>query len=156
MPRTITMSKKELERVPVLTRLRDGRINNLTAAKLAGVGLRQIKRLKKRFAQRGVEGLIHQSRGQPSHYRLAESLKERAQNLLQKEYADFKPTLAMEKLEENHGLKLSKETIRQLMIKGGLWIPKQDRLKAHYRSWRERKEQYGEMEQYDGSRPDLF
>ena len=64
MPRTITMSKKELERVPVLTRLRDGRINNLTAAKLAGVGRRQIKRLKKRFAQRGVEGLTHQSRGQ--------------------------------------------------------------------------------------------
>src|SRR3989338_5714308 len=156
MPSTIIMSKKELEKVPVLTRLRDGRINNLTAAKLAGVGLRQIKRLKKRFAQRGVEGLIHQSRGQQSHNRLTEALKERTVNLLKKDYSDFKPTLAMEKLEENHGLKLSKETIRQLMIKGGLWIPKQDRLKAHYRSWRERKEQYGEMEQYDGSRHDWF
>lgn len=39
-------------------------------------------------------------------------------------YRDFGPTLALENLEEVHGLVLGKETIRRLMIKAGIWIPR--------------------------------
>jgi len=40
-------------------------------------------------------------------------------------YADFGPTLAMEKLEELHGLKRDKNTIRSILISEKLWQPKQ-------------------------------
>ncbi|TFX52775.1 hypothetical protein DEO03_24560 [Escherichia coli] len=35
----------------------------------------------------------------------------------------FEPTIAQEKQEEVHGLVLSKDTIRRLMIKARYWIP---------------------------------
>ena len=36
-------------------------------------------------------------------------------------FADFGPTLIVEKLAERHGLSLSRETVRQWMIEDGLW-----------------------------------
>lgn len=156
MSKAIIMSKKELDRVSILTKLKDRRINNATAAKFMRVSIRQIKRLKKRFKKSGATGLIHKSRGKAGHNRLPDELTDKVKKLLQEKYSDFKPTLAMEKLDELHQIKISKETARQIMISAGLWIPKSERLKSHYRSWRDRKEQCGEMEQYDGSLHDWF
>lgn len=44
--------------------------------------------------------------------------------LLRSTYADFGPTLAAEKLRTKHGIDLAKETVRQLQIAVGLWIPR--------------------------------
>lgn len=44
--------------------------------------------------------------------------------IIREHYRDFGPTLALENLEEVHGLVLGKETIRRLMIKAGIWIPR--------------------------------
>ena len=71
--------------------------------------------------------------------------------IVKKNYVDFGPTLASEKLEENHRIKISGETLRKLMIKWEYWKPKIRKKNKQYRSWRPRKEYYGEMEQYDGS-----
>lgn len=156
MSKTISMSKKELDRVATLAKLKDRRINNATAAKLMRVSIRHAKRLKKRFEKAGVAGLAHKSRGKAGHNRLPAGLTNKVKEILQEKYPDFKPTLATEKLDEIHSLKISRETVRQIMISTGLWLPKAERLKAHYRSWRDRQEQYGEMEQYDGSSHDWF
>ena len=51
-------------------------------------------------------------------------LAERALLIIRERYADFGPTLACEKLAELHGLYLAKETVRELMIQAGLWIPR--------------------------------
>jgi len=37
-----------------------------------------------------------------------------------------------------------------------LWDAKPRKEKAHYRAWRERKECFGDMEQFDGSYHDWF
>lgn len=140
----------------ILTKLKDQRINNATAAKLMSVSIRHVKRLKKRFKKSGALGIIHKSRGKTGHNRLPDKLTNKVKKLLQEKYSDFKPTLAMEKLNELHKIKMSKETVRRIMIAEKLWIPKSERLKSHYRSWRDRKEQYGEMQQYDGSLHDWF
>jgi len=58
--------------------------------------------------------------------------------------------LAKEKLEEKHNLKLAKETLRQLMIKEGIWKAKKIKnRKIHPR--RTRRSKVGELEQIDGS-----
>jgi len=44
--------------------------------------------------------------------------------ILRPTYADFGPTLATEKLRTKHGIDLAKETVRQLQIASGLWIPR--------------------------------
>ena len=150
------MSKKELDRVQVIRDLINKRIKGGQAAKLLGLSIRQIKRLKWRYKKSGATGLIHKSRGQEGHNRLEGKIESKAKELLNENYSDFGPTHAMEKLAESHKIILCKETVRQLMIGERLWVPKQERLKAHYRSWGDRKEYFGEMEQYDGSDYDWF
>lgn len=69
---------------------------------------------------------------------------------MREKYADYGPTFAREKLEEKHQLTLSKETLRQLMIKEGLWKAKKVKEKKIY-ARRTRRSRWGEMEQIDGS-----
>jgi hypothetical protein len=46
---------------------------------------------------------------------------------IRKRYADLGPTLAADKLRECHGVVLSKETVRSLMMSSGLWILRRQR-----------------------------
>ena len=70
--------------------------------------------------------------------------------IIREHYADFGPSLACEKLTEKHGLHLAKETVRQLMIGTGLWIPRQQRPPKIYQP-RNRRSCVGELIQIDGS-----
>jgi len=75
---------------------------------------------------------------------------------LRTKYFDFQPTFAMEKLEELHQIKLSKEKVRELIIELELWRPRPRKKNKEFRSWRPRKEHYGEMQQFDGCYYDWF
>lgn len=50
-------------------------------------------------------------------------LAERALRISRERYAEFGSTLACEKLAENHGMYLVKETVLKLMTRDSLWIP---------------------------------
>ena len=64
-------------------------------------------------------------------------------------YWDFGPTLAAEKLREDHGVALGRETLRQWMIAAGLWRDRKQRKCIHQP--RPRRECVGELVQVDGS-----
>lgn len=72
-----------------------------------------------------------------------------ALNIIRERYADFGPTLAREKLAENHGIVLGKETLRRLMIKTGLWVPRKQRA-PKIQQPRYRRACWGELIQIDG------
>ncbi len=74
--------------------------------------------------------------------------------LLRSDWYGFGPTFAAEKLEELHGIKVSKETVRKAMIEAGLWHAKVKRVK--HRQRRDRKLMLGIMVQLDGSPHDWF
>lgn len=151
MTELITMTPKELSRYEIINRLINKEINGAVAAKQLGLSLRQTKRLKVKVKQQGAKGLIHRNRGQPSNHRLRESKIKQMETLIKKHYSDFGPTFAAEKLKKIHHLKVSKEKLRQLMIGWNLWQSKPRKGNKEYRIWRPRKEQYGEMVQFDGS-----
>jgi len=46
---------------------------------------------------------------------------------------------------------VSRETLRQWMIKENIWVPRKLRVKGAIHQWRKRKECFGEMVQTDGS-----
>jgi hypothetical protein len=71
-----------------------------------------------------------------------------------KRYGDFGPTFAVEKLEEDEGVKISDETLRQWLIKEGLWQGKRKR--KEHRSRRDRRPCFGDLVQFDGSHHDWF
>jgi hypothetical protein len=145
------MSSQELSRYDIIRELLNRKINGTQAAIQLRLTARHIRRLKKKVATYGVKGLIHGNRGKSSNRRLSEKIIEKAKHYLKKYYQDFKPTFASEKLQERHNIKLGRETVRRIMIEEKLWKPKPKSKTRVYRSWRPRKEYYGQMQQFDGS-----
>lgn len=148
----LSMSKKEIDKYDIVSRLIRKEIDGTDAARLLKLSKRHIRRLKRKIRENGAAGLIHANRGKPSNRRIPEQERKQIKILLHERYADFKPTFASEKLVELHNIRRDPKTIRTMMIVEGLWKPKQkSRQKQHHRSWRERKAHYGEMQQFDGS-----
>jgi transposase len=149
------MSDKEILRGQLMAQLVEGKLDQRTVAQRLGLSVRQVKRLKRSYAETGIAGLISKKRGQPSSRRIQESVLREAMGLVGARYADFGPTLASEKLEELHGISLSVETVRQQMIMAGYWKPRRGRsIRAH--PMRERRARRGELIQIDGSPHDWF
>jgi len=144
------MSKKELTRLEIMQRLKAKRLRQREASQMLGISVRQVKRLYRSFLRSGAKGLVSQKRGKASNHRLSEEVVQRARDLIYERYRDFGPTLAHEKLVEKHRLKISDESVRQLMIGEGLWKPKRaKRVEVH--QMRERRACFGELIQIDGS-----
>ncbi len=144
------MSQQELKRVEIIALRRSGQIDQAEAARRLGVTVRQVRRLEAKVARHGAVGLRSGRRGRPSNHRLAVATVAEAGRLIRAHYRDFGPTLAAEYLQERHGLALSKETVRQIMIAAKLWRPQRGAKAAIY-ALRERRPRFGELIQIDGS-----
>ena len=147
----IHMTKQELAKADVIKSLIDGKINGTDASKQIGLSVRQAKRLKAKVIKKGVAGLAHGNRGKDSNRKLDDEILKKAEKHLKEKYYDFGPKFASEKLYEIDKIKLGKETTRGIMINIGLWKPKPRKQPKKRHVWRARKENFGEMEQFDGS-----
>jgi len=144
------MSPKELSRLEIMQRLEEKRLRQKEASEMLGIGVRQVKRLLRAYLQAGAAGLVSKRRGRASNNQLDERVRQKALKLLHGKYRGFGPTLACEKLVELEGLKISDETVRQLMIGEGLWKARRAP-KAVVHQLRERRACLGELVQIDGS-----
>lgn len=150
MDELLTMSKREITRLEVMQRLSDKRLSQKEAAQVLGISIRHVKRIWQAFRIQGAKGLISTRRGKPSNNHLDAGIVQQALDLIKEKYADFGPTLAHEKLTEVHGLKLSDESVRRIMIEEGIWKVKRSKAPTVHQL-RERRACFGELEQIDGS-----
>ena len=155
MDRLLEMSAKELSRLEVMQRLSRKQMSQKEAGTILSLSVRQIKRLLKAYRHKGAAGLVSKHRGRKGNNRLSEEVKKRALNLLKTKYRGFGPTLAHEKLVEKEKLKLSDESVRQLMIAEDLWKARKAK-KETVHQLRERRACFGELVQIDGSPHDWF
>jgi transposase InsO family protein len=154
MEEVFTMSKKELERHQIISAVKNKQITQIKAANLLDISTRQVRNILTKYIKNGSQALISKKRGKRGNNSYDDTFKSKTLKLIEEKYQDFGPTLAAEKLLENHQIKISNETLRTWMIEKNLWIPKQ-RKKAKHRL-RHRKECYGELIQVDGSHHDWF
>lgn len=154
MERRIEMSEREIERLKVLDRVREGVMSQRQAAAQLRLSERQVRRLKRRYDSEGAAGLISRRRGKPSNRRTAEPLKAAIMARIQACYADFGPTLAAEYL-RSEGFSVSKEALRGWMIEAGVWQAKHKR-PPRLHPPRARRPRLGELVQIDGSPHDWF
>lgn len=147
------MSQKEIKRFHIIKKLLNQEFNGSSAAVILKLSTRHIRRLKNKVRQNGAKGLVHGSRGRVSNRKIPDRIRDKIIKLLQEKYYDFGPSLAAEKLAKNHGIDHDSKTIRQIMIGEELWRPRKIRggKNKEHREWRQRKANYGEMIQYDGS-----
>ena len=107
------MSDGELSRLEVLRDLDQKRLTTEAAAQLLGLERRQVFRLLKAYRTEGPTGLISKRRGRRSNRRKPEPLRKVVLAIVCQWYWDFGPTLAAEKLREDHGIAVGRETLRQ-------------------------------------------
>lgn len=145
----IAMTPNELRRLEVLGRLQAGVIRQAAAAVELGISVRQIKRALRAYRADGAAGIVSKRRGRPGNRRRDPAVLAEAVRLVGELYRDFGPTLASETLAERHDIRVDRETLRKLLIAEHIWKPKR-RVHA-YHPPRERRAQFGELIQIDGS-----
>lgn len=146
----VDLNAKEQEKANILTAAIAGTITNNQAAKQLGLSIRQVQRAKAIVRQQGASGIVHKLKGKPGNHRIAENIKKKSLSAIKEKYPDFKPSFATEKLAENHDIHISYGTTRLWMIAEKLWKPRKQK-QSKYRSFRPRKEYFGELQQFDGS-----
>jgi hypothetical protein len=151
-----TVPQREVDRYDIIKRVIRKELKGVEASKLLGLSSRQVKRLKASVKKHKAKGLIHGNRGKPSNRRIPEGEREKIVEILKNKYSDFNPTHASEKLCDVHNITRDPKTIRAIQIAEGLWKPRRGKKRGAHRSWRPRKERYGQMQQFDGCYHDWF
>jgi transposase len=142
------MSQRERDVLKVLAGVLSGERTQVEAARLLRKSVRQVRRLVRRLERDGDAGIVHRLRGQPSNRRLDGSVREEVLTAYRRDYSDFGPTLASEKLAQG-GFHVSSDTLRRWLLEAGLWQRKRQR--AQHRRRRPRRECFGELVQMDTS-----
>ena len=149
------MSAEERERSHLVRQCVEGLLGRREASERLGIGVRQFKRLVRRWRGAGDAGLVSRRGGRAAPNRLDDAVRERVKSLLRGKYPDFGATLASEKLLELDGIAISRESVRRLQIELKLRKPKRRRARRVFRL-RERRPRFGELIQIDASPHDWF
>src|ERR1043165_903310 len=145
----LLMTQADRDRLVALKKAKKKMITQREAAEELGLSVRHVKRLIYALKKCGDKAVIHGLRGRASKRKIAEKTEQKAIQILSVPvYKGFGPTLAAEYLEKKHGIKVSKETLRQWMMRGKLWRGKKARVQDVH-TWRPRRSRRGELVQWD-------
>lgn len=150
MREQVILSMKDQKRLEVISEMDAGRLIGREAAELIGVSLRQVRRLLAAYRQKGVEAVVHGNRGRAPVSRTAEEIRDQVLALARTTYLDYNDQHFTEELAEQHGIVLSRSTVRRIRRQVGLDSPRHRRSPQH-RSRRDRYPQAGMLLQIDGS-----
>jgi transposase len=128
----------------------EGRETVGRAARLLGISARQMKRLRRKMKERGVEGLLHGNRGKAAWNKTASEKIEKLLELAQGRYQGLNDTHLSEKLKEKEKIAVSRATVRTILRQAGIAAVRKRGVKRHYKR-RERKAQEGALLLWDGS-----
>lgn len=148
----IELTPEDRERLDIIRSCIVGDITNATAAGRLHLKVRQVQRLKHAVRETGDGAIVHGNRGKTPHNATRKTEANKIVSFLKKKkHRDFGPTFAMEKLAEKKDIHRSRESVRRLMVKNGLWEVSPRQGPVIHRQWRERRALYGELVQFDGS-----
>jgi len=150
MKTELKMTVMEADKYALMKQIESKKTTITEASRIMGVSYRQARRIWYRYQREGPKGLISKRKGKPSNNRIFVDVREKAIALINEKYADYGPTLTAEKLYEKHSLSLSRETVRQIMIREGVWRAKKKKQKKVF-ARRTRRAQIGALVQIDGS-----
>jgi len=147
------MSQRERDRLQVLHEAEKGHLTQKQAGAQLKLSERWVRKLMGRLRKEGDRGILHRLRGRASKRKLSVEVRAKVVRLVKREYADFGPTLAAEYLGAKHGVVVSKESVRQILMEAGVWKRKRRRVEEVH-VWRARRPCCGEMVQWDSSEHD--
>jgi len=149
----IKLTMEEKRRIEVIQGIMDGKLMVNEASRVLGRSERQVYRILARVRKAGVEGVLHQNRGNQYARKIKERLKARILKLVKNRYRDINDTHLSELFLEREGITINRESLRQILRRAGIG-PKRRRRSPRYRRQRERKAAMGMMLQIDASHHD--
>jgi len=150
----IIMRSKEFSRVSVIDSVINNKITQLEAANVLSLSTRQIRRIAKEVRVQGGIAMMHKSRGRLSNRATHQGTKDKILSLCKSKYQGYGPTFTAEKLFEIDKIRIHPDTLRKWFLKEDIAYKK--RKSKKHRSWRPRKECFGQMVQMDGSHHKWF
>jgi transposase len=150
MRKQVILSMKDQKRLQVISELDAGRVTGREGAELMGVSVRQARRLLAAYRRKGVEAVVHGNRGRTPATRTPEAIRDQVLALAHTTYKDYNDQHFTEELAEQHGIVLSRSTVRRIRRQAELDSPRHRRSPRH-RSRRARYPQAGMLLQIDGS-----
>jgi len=144
------MTQKERDRLFIIRQAAKKQVSQREAAERLGVTQRWVRKLVKRWRKKGDRVVVHRLRGRPSNRKIAPATERQAMGIVKREYSDFGPTLAAEYLKREHRIAVSRETLRQWMMRASLWHRRKQRVEQVH-VWRQRRSCFGELVQWDTS-----
>lgn len=144
------MNSKSQLIVDVISKVAEGKITILNAAKLLNKSRRTIERYLQQYQQVGIKFVIHKNNGKKPINKLPDKLKSKVQKLIKEKYFDLNLTHLSEMLQKNESITVKRETLRTWAHEiHHVKRAKKRRPKARKR--RDRMEASGLMLQMDGS-----
>jgi len=142
------VSMKDINRYKIIKEWEEGKIKGRGVSLVLGISYRQALRLRKRLREEGFGGLLRRKR--KDRKAISELKREKIRELYEDTYGKrFNILHFKEKIEEVHNIYLCYESIRKVLIEGGLHIPKRKRRNFHKR--RQRMPKSGMLIQMDSS-----
>lgn len=146
----LKLSQTDRDRLVILHQVEQEQLSVAEGARRAGLGVRQFRRVLRRFEREGDAVVVHGLRGRRSNRHLPEQVREaalaKARDPL---YHDFGPTLLSEHLARDTAIEVPPATLRRWMIEADLWEPA--RQGKRHRRRRERRAAFGELVLMDTS-----
>jgi hypothetical protein len=134
----------------ILHQVQQEQLSIAEGARRVGLGVRQFRRVLRRFEREGDAVVVHGLRGRRSNRHLPEQVREaalaKARDPL---YHDFGPTLLSEHLARDGIGEVAPSTLRRWMIEAEVWEPA--RQGKRHRRRRERRAAFGELVLMDTS-----
>ncbi|EFO1590666.1 helix-turn-helix domain-containing protein [Escherichia coli] len=85
---------------------------------------RQCSRLIKRYRELGPAGLVSQHRGKPGNHQLNTTIRDQTLQFIRTRGRGMNPSVIWRILTTEYGVRISKETVRKMMIAEKTWQPR--------------------------------
>ncbi len=85
---------------------------------------RQCSRLIKRYREQGPAGLVSQRRGKPGNHQLNSTIRDQTLQFIRSRGRGMNPSAIWRILTTEYGIRISKETVRKMMIAEKTWQPR--------------------------------
>jgi transposase len=146
----VKLSIKQSRKVLALERLCSGAMTNKEAARLLEMSVRQIQRLKRKFAKGGHVSLIHGNTGRKPAHAIAAEIKDIIADKASGEYMGTSCKHISELLAENDEVSISSKTVCRILSERGIERSCGRKGPRKHR-FRQRRKQRGELVQIDAS-----
>ena len=151
---TAAETERMMKLQDVLLKAMAKKITWWAAAEIIGVTDRTMRRWRERLESDGYSGLVDRRKGKPSDKRIPMAKVEQVLRLYQETYFDLNIRHFHEKLDEEHGIKLSYTWVQKALQGAGLVT--RGRKRRKHRRRRERRPMSGMLLHIDGSKHQWF